>query len=58
MSERFKGGIAREIRVGYARVLFGKTDIPKEAIVIGLRRTMLGDNIEEHIEYYEEIYKE
>ena len=58
MSKRFEDGVAREIRVGYARVLFGKTDIPKEAIVIGLRRTMLGDNIEEHIEYYEEVDKE
>ena len=55
MSKRFSGGIAREIKVGYARVLFGKVHIPKDAVVIGLRRVMLGDNIEEYIEYYEEI---
>ena len=55
MSARFKGGIAREIKVGYARILFGKVHIPKNAVVIGLRRVMLGDNIEEYVEYYEEI---
>ena len=55
MSEKFKGGLAREIKVGYARILFGKVHIPKDAVVIGLRRAMLGDNIEEYIEYYEEL---
>lgn len=58
MSERFTGGLAREIKVGYARILFGKVHIPAKAIPIGLRRVMMGDHIEEYIEYYEEIEKE
>lgn len=58
MSLKFKGGLAREIKVGYSRILFGKANIPKDAIVIGLRRVMMGDNIEEYIEYYEEIEDE
>ena len=55
MSEKFKGGLSREIKVGYARILFGKVDIPKDAVVIGLRREVLESHIEDYIEYYEEI---
>jgi len=55
MSEKFKGGLVREIKVGYERILFGKVNIPKNAVVISIRRVMLGNTIEEYIEYYEEL---
>lgn len=58
MSEKFKGGLARQIKVGFNRILFGKVHIPKDAVVIGIRRVMVEKSIEEYIEYYEEIEDE
>ena len=55
MSEKFKGGLAREIKVGYARILFGKVHIPVDAVVVGVRRVPYGDSMEEYVEYYEEL---
>lgn len=55
MSEKFKGGLSREIKVGYARILFGKVHIPINAVVMGVRRITLEKTVEEYIEYYEEI---
>jgi len=55
MSVKFKGGSFREVKLGYSRILFGTANIPKDAIVIGVRQEIVQQTVQEYVIYYEEI---